>query len=69
MIMNDEEETRCIPLNPDNEGLCRPLKAQYQKNGVANFVSVGSFGATGVLVIRQTDNFDVCKNFVKKNGK
>ena len=40
-----------LPLNPDDSGLCRPLKAQYYKNGCANFLKSdgGSFAATGVI--------------------
>ena len=40
-----------LPLNADEEGLCRPLKAQYYKNGRANFLKDdgGSFAATGVI--------------------
>ena len=38
----------------DEDGLCRTLKSQYQKNSVANFVRGGTFGATGV--IRKIEN-------------
>lgn len=40
-----------LPLNADEQGLCRPLKAQYYKNGRANFLKQdgGSFAATGVI--------------------
>ena len=40
-----------LPLNPDDSGLCRPLKAKYYKNGCANFLKTdgGSFAATGVI--------------------
>lgn len=39
------------PFNTDKEGLCRTLKAQYYKNGAANFLNKdgGSFAATGVI--------------------
>ena len=37
------------PLNPDDEGLCRTLKAQYAKNGFQNFFRDGSYAATGVI--------------------
>ena len=40
-----------LPLNADEQGLCRPIKAQYYKNGRANFLKSdgGSFAATGVI--------------------
>lgn len=37
------------PLNADTAGLCRTIKAQYYKNGRANFKEVGGHGATGVI--------------------
>lgn len=37
------------PFNTDKDGLCRTIKAQYYKNGMANFKDNGSFGATGVI--------------------
>lgn len=37
------------PLNTDRGGLCRTLKAQYYKNGRANFKENGAHGATGVI--------------------
>lgn len=37
------------PLNPDRGGLCRTIKAQYYKNGRANFKQQGGHGATGVI--------------------
>ena len=30
-------------------GNCRTIKNQYFKNSIANFLSTGSFGATGVI--------------------
>ena len=40
-----------LPLNADEQGICRTLKAQYYKNGRANFLKQdgGSFAATGVI--------------------
>ena len=38
-----------IPLNPQNDGTCRPIKANYYKMSIANFVRGGSMGATGVM--------------------
>jgi DNA (cytosine-5)-methyltransferase 1 len=46
-----KEMKEVLPLNADEQGLCRPLKAQYYKNGRANFLKSdgGSFAATGVI--------------------
>lgn len=46
-----KEMRQVLPLNADEQGLCRPLKAQYYKNGRANFLKSdgGSFAATGVI--------------------
>lgn len=37
------------PLNPMPDGTCRTIKHQYYKTSIANFMSQGSFGATGVI--------------------
>lgn len=39
------------PFNPYEDGTCRTLKAQYYKNGMANFKRTDGLGATGVKVI------------------
>lgn len=44
-----EDMKRIEPLNPDDEGLCRTIKAQYAKNGLQNFFRDGSYAATGVI--------------------
>lgn len=44
-----EDMKRVEPLNPDDEGLCRTIKAQYAKNGFQNFFRDGSYAATGVI--------------------
>lgn len=36
-------------LNPEPDGTCRTIKAQYHQTSVANFLRFGSFGATGVI--------------------
>lgn len=41
--------TSVVPVNLMSDGTARTLKAQYAKNSNANFVSSGSYGATGVL--------------------
>lgn len=46
-----------IPLNPDEEGLCRTIKSQYYKNSKSNFQrQTGSMAATGV-----TDGYRIRK--------
>lgn len=37
------------PINTEPDGSCKTIKAQYYKNGVANFVRGGHYGATGVI--------------------
>lgn len=39
------------PYNPYDDGTCRTIKAQYYKNGMANFNRTDGLGATGVKVI------------------
>jgi len=40
-------------LNPEKDGTCRTIKAQYYKNSTANFIRQDSLGATGVVKIKQ----------------
>lgn len=40
------------PFNPSEDGTCRTLKAQYYKNGMANFKRSDGLGATAVAVSR-----------------
>lgn len=44
-----------IPLNTTPEGLARTIKAQYYKNGAANFLRTDGFGATGVICVGDTE--------------
>lgn len=37
-------------INPQNDGTCRTIKAQYYKTSVANFLLQTSRGASGVLI-------------------
>lgn len=37
------------PLNAENDGTCRTIKAQYQQTSQANFLRKASMGATGVI--------------------
>lgn len=50
-IQLDSAVTGVFPFNATSDGLARPIKAQYYKNGAANFLRVDSFGATGVLCV------------------
>lgn len=38
-------------MNPMPDGMCRTIKYQYQKNGFANFIRGGAYGATAVIEI------------------
>lgn len=38
------------PLNPEPDGTCRTIKAQYEQTSQANFSRGNTFGATGVIV-------------------
>ena len=42
------EPISVLPIDGAAEGKARTLKAQYHKTGIANFVTNGGFGATGV---------------------
>ena len=44
------------PINTAADGTALTIKAQYYKNGLANIERGGSFGATGVLMIKRIDN-------------
>ena len=41
-------EPKPIPINTEDDGTSRTIKAQYYKNSGANFVRSGDYGATGV---------------------
>lgn len=38
------------PLNPEPDGTCRTIKANYARMSRANFLRRGGYGATAVLV-------------------
>lgn len=40
-----------VAANPHPDGTCRTIKAQYQQTNSCNFISTGTFGATGVLMV------------------
>lgn len=43
-----EEDLLGVPINTDRGGICRTIKAQYYKTGVANFKRLDGTAATGV---------------------
>lgn len=45
MIVEDVLE----PINTEDDGTCRTIKAQYYKNSTANYIRKDSFGATAVV--------------------
>ena len=51
-----------IPFNTAEGGVCRTIKAQYYKNGLANFVRADGLGATCVLVKIKRDAEDKQNN-------
>lgn len=48
-----------IPLNPEPDGTCRTIKANYWKMSRANFVRGGGYGATAVLVFDSGKGMEV----------
>ncbi len=48
IVVKAKEKTQ-YPLNTMPDGTCRTIKNQYYKNSVSNFLSTGTFGATGVI--------------------
>lgn len=47
--------TRIVPLNDASDGISRTLKASYFKTGRINFQKKNGFGATGVIVVYETE--------------
>lgn len=45
-----------IPMNAEEDGSCKTIKAQYQQSSLANFVRGGTWGATGVMVIEEDED-------------
>lgn len=41
--------------NPEAEGMSRTLKANYWKVSVANFLHQNGWGATGAMVVYETE--------------
>ena len=52
----DNDTQGVFPINATPEGLARTIKAQYYKNGVANFIRTDGFGATGVICVGDMKN-------------
>jgi len=40
----------CVPINQENDGTSRTIKAQYGKNSGANFIRSDALGATGAMI-------------------
>ena len=40
----------CVPINQENDGTSRTIKAQYGKNSGANFIRSDALGATGAML-------------------
>lgn len=58
---------KIIPLNPEPNGMCRTIKAQYYRNSLNNFLRGGGYGATGVIVLREDCGADM-EIKAKRNG-
>lgn len=41
-------------LNPEFDGVCRTIKAQYFKTGCINYIYKNDWGATGAMAIYET---------------
>lgn len=64
---------RFVPVNTTADGKARTVKAQYYKNGIANFVTNGGYSATGVAIpvhvgTKSTDETDGKPIYTVKNG-
>ena len=64
------------PVNVTSDGKTHTIKAQYYKNGIANFVTNGGFGATGVAEpvavasrTRENDDGSKTKRFEANGSK
>lgn len=42
------EDVKVIPFNPEPDGTCRTIKANYARMSRANFIRRGGYGATAV---------------------
>ena len=56
-------------LNPMNDNTCRTIKNQYYKNSVPNFESHGTFGASGVVQIKQATKDEYIKCEIGGGGR
>lgn len=52
---NKSSPTDLRGLNTFDDGTCRTLKSQYFKTGRINFQYQNDWGATGVMVVYETD--------------
>lgn len=46
---------RMIGINTEKDGVCRTLKSVYWKTSLANFLHTNDWGATGAMVICETE--------------
>lgn len=45
-----------LGFNAEDDGVSRPIKAQYAKNSTANFLRRDSFGASGAAVLLEVED-------------
>lgn len=50
---NRQFHSGIYPVNLHDDGTCRTIKAQYAQTSFANFLRTGTFGATGVIKIKE----------------
>ena len=59
-----------IPMNAEEDGSCKTIKAQYQQSSLANFVrGGGTWGATGVMVIEEDEDNTSNEHLRRWRGK
>lgn len=56
------------PFNADRDGVARTVKAQYHKNGMANFMRTDALGATGVIRYGNREPMIIQKEQGKNKG-
>jgi len=45
-------------FNPEPDGTCRTIKANYYKVSLANFIRGGGYGATAVIVYSNREDME-----------
>ena len=56
---------KIVPYNPEPDGTCRTIKANYWKMSRANFIRGGGYGATAVAVLDSRSDMEI---ETKRNG-